>query len=276
MIYISNALYLSNLAEYGKRPALGWHSIITRSNITATSATADRPVENLWTPDTSLAWEASGTGTIYINIDNTAAKSVDYLGIAKHNFGSGGIEYTLQSSLDNVAWSDVFAPKVVTTDRAIVHHFDSTDAPYLRLRMVAVTDAPIIAHMKLGELLILEQPMYVGHAPATLSPRAKRITNGSESGQYLGQVITRRWYESECKQENADPAWVRSNLADFIDHVQIGRADDGTAQGTFFFAWRPADYPNELIYGWTDDDIKPTNQRPNGMMEYSFSIQGVK
>lgn len=276
MIYISNALYLANLEAQGTKPVIGWHSIVTRDTIAATSQLTDRPVENLWTPDTSMCWEGLSTGTMYITIDNPTAEPVNYIGIAKHNFGSGEVAYTLQESTDEFSWTDVFAEKVVTTDRAIIHHFDATDSPYFRLKMVATAEAPIIAHLKLGSLLILERPMYVGHSPATLSPKAKRIANGSESGQYLGQVVTRRWYQSECKQENCDPSWVRSNLVEFINHVQVGRNDDGTAQGTFFFAWRPADYPDEVIYGWTNDDIEPSNQRANGMMQYSFSIQGVK
>lgn len=280
MIYISNAIYLANLSEYGTRPVIGWHSIITLANLSqplTSSSNPDRPLENLWTPDTSQVWEAYGNGSTVIDIANTTGAAVDYLGIAKHNFGSQNVEYTLQSSLDKSTWTDVVSAKVVTNDNAILHYFDSVDDPYFRLKLVGTVDydAPMIAHMKLGRLLILERSMYVGHSPATLSPKSKKITNGSESGQYLGQVVTRRWYQSSCKQENCSPSWVRSNLPEFIKHVQVGREDDGTAQGTFFFAWRPSDYPGEVIYAWTDDDIEPSNQRPNGMMEYSFNMQGV-
>lgn len=275
MIYISNALYLAAITTLGKRPILGWQSIVTLANLNATSEDAERPIENAWNPDTSQYWQASTDGTIHITIDNPNQDPVDYLGIARHNFGGAAVGFTLEESDNGIDWTDVFTEQFVDDNRAIVHYFDEISALHFRLKMVSDGTNPRIAHIKLGQALILPRPIYVGHSPSTLSPRARRIVNGSETGQYLGQIVTRRWHESSCKQENLDPAWVRNNLFDFIQHTQNSLPDDGSAQGTFFWAWRPADYPREIIYAWTEDTIEPSNQRPNGFMEFSFKMQGV-
>lgn len=279
MINISNALYITALPTLGNRPIVGWQSIITLSNLSASEELASRPAINLWNPDTYLVWEADVVptdGLIYITIENTGSDAVDYIGIAKHNFGTAGIEYNLQESDNGADYTDVTDARTPTDDSAIVDYFDQSSANYFRLQLNCGATAPVIGHMKLGAALILQHPMYVGHEPETLSRYCRDIANVSDTGQYLGTVIVRRWQEGMVKQQNTEASWVRTYLTQFIQHVAIDRPDDGTPQGPFFFAWRPAVYPLECIYGWAKPgSIKPQNQSPNGDMEYDFKITGI-
>lgn len=278
MINISNALYITAIPTLGNRPIIGWQSIITTSNFSVTSETDDRPALNLWNPDTTALWESDTPptdGIINIDIANSAMDPIDYIGIARHNFGTAGIQYVLQNSTDDVTYTDVTTARTPTDDRAIVEYFDQSTAEFWRLQLDCPSTAPTIAHIKLGEALILQRPMYVGHKPETLAEYCQSITNVSDTGQYLGQVVTRRWQRGACKQQNTAPDWVRTYLVPFIQHTKLSRDDDGTPQGPFFYAWRPAAYPLEVIYGWVDGNIVPSNQRPNGMMEYEFAITGI-
>lgn len=279
MISISNSIYLSLTDSLGKRPIIGWHSVVTTTGLSASSEDTDYPILNAWNPDTASFWRSDAvptSGIIYIYINNPDDIPIDYLGIARHNFGSTGCAYTLQDSLNSVDWTDVVSSKTPTTDRAIVEYFDASTEPFWRLKLEPNgATPPELAHIKLGTALILQRPIYVGHRPATLGLVSSRSTDLGDSGQYIGQVVTRRWHQTDCIQKNTYPDWVRNYLTPFIDHTQLNREDDDTAQGAFFFAWRPTDYPLEVIYGWTEDNIMPRNQLPNGRMEYEFRIQGV-
>ena len=288
-IYISNSLYLSGTTEYdANNPIVGYHSVLTPDDITVPETTSLRPAFNAWTPDTALVWEGeaysgvSATLIQYIELANTNNVLVDYIGIGRHNFGDNGYEYTIQYSDDGGAvWLDASVPRIVGTNDSIMHYFDARTSGLFRIKIEKTgTDiaAPIIGHIKLGVALVLQRRIYVGHAPATLAKNVKRSVYGSENGQYLGQIIQRSYYKSEIKQENNTPDFVRTKIVPFINHVNGQVVVNNTAPATFFFAWRPSDYPDEVIYGWTSDNIQPQNQggdRLGGRMSWDCSIEAV-
>jgi hypothetical protein len=286
-IYISNSLYLNGGlgADFNENnPIIGYHSILLPNSFTADEPVATRPALNMWTPDTASVWEGesySGVSAPYeslITLSNPNMYYVDYIGIAKHNFGDGGYTYVFQKSADGSTWVNVTTPRILAKNDAILDYFDSINSPFFRIKLTktaAEVAAPIIAHVKLGQALVLQRRIYVGHAPATLSRRVNRIVNGSENGQYLGQEIIRSYYVSEIKQENNTPEFVRSDIVPFINHTIGETVINGTAPSTFFFAWRPSDYPTEVVYGWTNDEIVPENSRTNGMMSWSCKMECV-
>ena len=295
-IYISNSLYINGAISpdmNDNNPIIGWHSVLQPENIIASEYVSGRPAVNMWNPDTYSFWEGDSVAgdpsvstTQYVTLVNTNNAPVDYIGIAKHNLGSVGYTYTLQHSTNGGStWSNVTAPRVIATNNAIIDYFDQLTSDQFRIKLEktlsghpATIAGPIISHVKLGKALVLQRRIYVGHSPATIAKRVKKINNGSESGQYLGAIITRSYYMSECVQQNNTPAFVRTYIKPFIDHVNGHRSDDGTAPCTFFFAWRPGDYPDEIVYGWTDDNIAPKNQGSDSMggrMEWSFNMECV-
>lgn len=290
-IYISNSLFLSQTlgSDFNaNNPIIGYHSILTPSSITAPVSVSVRPAINAWSPDTSLVWEgeaysgASTTFTQYLHLANTGSESVDYIGIARHNFGSEAYEYTIQSSDDGgTNWIDRSTPKIVSKDDAILEFFDARTSGIFRIKIEKTgTDiaAPIIGHVKLGRALVLQRRIYTGHEPATLARNVKKTTYGSESGQYLGQVVHRSYYKTSLTQENNSPAFVRNSVVPFINHVNGHNVVSDTAPATFFFAWRPSDYPDEVIYGWTNDNIQPENQGGDSMggrMKWGMSIEAI-
>jgi len=290
-IYVSNSLYLTGAAGddfNANNPVIGYHSVLLPSDITAPGSVSIRPAVSAWTPDTAQVWEGEGYQGVpaqyekHLQFENSKNATINYIGIARHNFGSAQLPYTIQRS-DNggTLWYDVTAERLPRNDDAIIHYFDGVNSGLFRIRLRKFGSdiyAPIVGHVKLGKALVLQRRIYVGHAPASIAKKVKRSTYGSENGQYLGQVIQRTYLTTSIEQENNSPDFVRENIVPFIDHVNGQVVVEDTAPTTFFFAWRPSDYPNEVVYGWTRDNISPENQggdRIGGRMSWSCSVEAI-
>lgn len=272
MIHISNHLYLSNAAVQFGNPIIGYQSILTIDNVSADSNPEDAPVDNLVNEQTHQYWESDSLLTQYIYFENTVLDPIDYIGIARHNFGSGQISYKLQATDGSSpeVWFDITDDAIPENDRAIIHFFNENPYPRYRLKMVPYAGSPSyeprIAHIKLGQVLVLPQSIYVGHAPITLNRKSERINNNSENGQYLGVVQKRRYLMTSVDMKHIEPDYYRNYIDAFAEHAETG---------AFFFSWRPVDYPTEVGFGWTGGDVSPENQMPNGMMQFSFNMKAV-
>jgi hypothetical protein len=244
----------------------------------------------MWNPDTSNYWEGLTTvdaTTQYITLSNVNNSPIDYVGIARHNLGTVGYTLTIQHSTNNgSSWSSITTPRIITSDAPIISYFDSKISGLFRIKLdklstsgsPAVIVGPIIAHVKMGAVLILQRRIYVGHRPADIAKNVRKINNGSENGQYLGAIITRSYRTTEVQQQNNTPAFVRLHIKPFINHVNGHYAENGTAPCTFFFSWRPGDYPEEVVYGWTGDNIQPENQGSDSMggrMKWGFEMECI-
>lgn len=270
-VFISNTAYLAKAAVADCLPLIAWKSTLQLSDITSSGAVDLRVASNLWGADTATFWQPP-SGASSVTLANPGASSIDYIAMAKHNLGSAGITYTLSSSSDGVTYSPIGSARVVEDDSSIIDFFDASTSQFFKIEFSGGT--PIIAHIRMGSMLVLPYSIYVGHAPATLAKVVERLSQTSSVGQFLGQVVLKTNLKASLKQENVDPVFMRTQIAPFIAHANGSRLDDGTARGSFFFAWRPVDYANEVIYAWTEENIHPENQRTNGMMSFSFNMVG--
>lgn len=292
MIYITNTAFLNGTigAQYTTdNPIIFWNSVLDNSEFSATyENVTNRPASNMWNPSTASVWEGdsysgvSTTFTQYIFLENANDDDIDYIAIGKHNFGDGGYEITLQESTDGgTIWTDISTTKTPTNNDPFIEFFDSRDSGDFRIRIEKTdTDviAPIVAHVKAGLAFVLQRRIYDGHMPANLSREVRKTVNVSESGQYLGQVVMSSFHTASCQQENNTPAFARSDVVPFIAHVNGHDVNDTGAPATFFWAWRPTTYPDEIVYAWTSDNIKLENQSGDssgGRMKWGFNMQAV-
>lgn len=268
MIHVSNNLYLSSQPSLVGNPIIGYQSVLTINTVSADSDPVDTPVVNLVNEQTNQYWESDTTDEQYIYFENTGLERIDYIGIARHNFGSTQITHQLQASTGESpeVWLDVTSDSIPGDDGAIILFFDQADYLRYRLRMIPGDTPPRIAHIKLGQALVLPQSIYVGHRPITLNRKAEVINNTSENGQFLGRIEKRRYLSTAVEMTHITPAFYRSDVDPFAEHA---------ITGAFFFAWRPVQYPTEVGFGWTDGDVSPENQMPNGMMQFGFSMTAV-
>jgi hypothetical protein len=283
-IYISNSLYIAGIdADINENnPIIGYQSVLTPSGIIASDTVFGRSPGNMWTPDTSNVWQgedATTSTTQYITLINQFNDPIDYIGVARHNFGTVGFTYTIQHSTDGGStWADVAGPRVIATNNAIVDYFDSLLSGQFRIRLqktAATIAAPIIAHVKMGEALVLQRRIHADYEPP-LCDYVKKIQNVSESGQFLGQIVVRKYKKpGAIKQSNNTPEFVREKIIPFIQHCNGQVEVEDTSVSTFFWAWRPSDYPDEVVYCWSPSIEMPTNQSGKSHMTWSAEIEAV-
>lgn len=269
MIYITPAVALATDPQDANAPWIGYHSVLTRSNVTADEEAEGFPVTNVVTTSTSPVeqWKGTSTAAQNIQVFEGGSQECDYFAVAKHNFGSTGATIKLQNSADAVTWADVTEDIAPGDDNAIMFRFDGATTNYWRLHITPGSAAPRVTVLYLGLLLVGQRRIYVGHTPLTLGRNQVVTTGLSEDGAFLGRVKRREFLASAVDFKNLTPAWYRTKFDPFAE---------ASAERPFFWAWRPGSYPLEVGYAWVDGGIKPSNQLSNGMMQVAFEMQGVR
>jgi hypothetical protein len=249
----------------GNSPLIGYANQVTTSSVAATTANASYPVSNLANPATHLQWKGTATSaTEYITI--TPSGAVDYLAIARHNFGTAAITVVAQTTVDSGAtWVDQ-ATILPGTDEPILFWFASDTYDTVRLKLTVGATLPALAVLYAGALLRLQRHVYVGHTPITMGRDVKSANGMSEAGHFLGRVVVGEGRSTSLPMENLTPSWYRTYMDPFVIAAQ---------ERPFFFAWRPGDYPLEIGYCWLTNSPRPTNQRSNGMMQVEFQMAGI-
>jgi hypothetical protein len=245
---------------------IGYRSLITRSNISADSEEVYFEVVNVANVATNLFWRSTSLDEQYITINAGLNAGIDYVGFANHNFGTGGIAYQVEGSDDGVDWTLISDELIPDSDAPHVQKFPLAVHTMYRIRLLPDVTLPRAAVIYLGKMLVLQRRIYVGHTPITMGRDTTFTTNRSESGHFLGRTIRRESRQSAVDLRNITPEWYRSYFDDFAE---------ASRTRPFFWAWRPAQYPLEVGYVWTTDDIVPKNQRSNGMMQVGFKVQGI-
>lgn len=271
MIVISNALALSpSLVLSANHPVVGWQNLVTAGGIAADHEDADYPAVNLANPSTSVKqqWRSDSTAEQYVTFTVTSESEVDYVGIARHNFGSAQIEVSVEyPDPDNEGeWLELIEPHLLANDEPAIFRFEPTFLSTIRLKMVPDATAPRLAVCYVGKLLVLQRKIYVGHTPLNLGCQAEVQTDISESGEFLGRTLLREERSTSVSLQNLTPDWYRENMAPFVLAAR---------SRPFFFAWRPSEYPEEAGFAWATNSPRPVNQRSNGMVSVSLSIGGL-
>lgn len=266
MIVFSPSLVLSASPTLGpNNPVIGWRNLVTLAGVTADDEDADYPATNLANPSTNLRWQSDTTDEQYLTFDVETEDEVDYVGIARHNFGTGQITVSVEY-YDGADWVELIPEFIPADDAPLLMRFEPTMLEQIRVRLQPTATAPRAAVAYVGLLLVLQHKIYVGHNPLPLSRSADVLTGMSESGEFLGRVVLSERLGTGVSLTNLTPAWVRAELWPFI----VASKD-----APFFFAWRPTEYPLEVGYAWLTNSPKPTNSKNNGMMACDLDLGGV-
>lgn len=254
--------FLSATAEV--MPVIAYDNIVTIGAVEATSEDADFPAVNLANPATHLKWKEAVTSpeideyiTITVPPDTSTSPvsngAIDYVAIAKHNFGTAGCVVSVEITVDTSSPVAGFVELLSTTptdDAPIIFQFEPTQASYVRLRIQPGTLTRELAVIYAGTLLTLERSIKidVSHIPINLG-RKNEILNGmSESGNFVGRIIRNQRQESKAEFSHFTNAWYRAYFDPFVIE----------ARGIpFFFAWAPATYPTDVGYCWLTKDATP-------------------
>jgi hypothetical protein len=263
MIYISNSLTLTRPArEEPNRPVLCWKNYVEPGNI-ATDAAEFSFLDNIANPSTALYATFDTLDEFCVTVD-TGGREIDYIGLARHNMDESA---EIRVSI-TFGGSDFFLTDwIPVSDKQVFLTLFSVASPdgikvCIRGQVRPVTIGVLYA----GLATKLQRNLYVGHTPINLGRKTNRIGGLSDSGQYLGEVVTRRTLRTKISLQNLTPLWYRDVLDEYFR--QMNRAPA-------FWAWRPQTYPNEVAYVWVLGDPQPSNQLSNGMMQVDFDVEGI-
>lgn len=268
MIYTTPAVVLATTPDTENNPWIGYHTVVTFSNLSSDTVAEGFPVTNVANVSTAEKWRAATDQTQGIIVHEGGSQECDYLALARHNLGSSGTTLKVQTSPDAVTWTDASEEIAPATDYAIMYRFEATTANYWRVLLTPPVDGiPEISILFLGKLLVLQRRIYVGHTPLTLG-RSQNVTVGrSDNGQFLGLYLRSQTLETSVALKNLTPDWYRTLFDPFAASM---------ASRPFFFAWRPDTYPEEVGYAWNTKGVDVSNQSPNGLMQVTFPMEGIR
>lgn len=245
-------------------PRIGYESIITENNITASSQAAGFPASSLANPLTYEQWRPE-SGTASITVDYGETVPADYLGIGGgHNLSVVAATVKIEWSVDGDSWTTLkeFKPGNL---RPVMLIFDTVEARYWRATFEA--DDPVqVGALYIGEALAMQQPIYGGVTPITMARETEFANNQSETNQFLGRSIIREGVGFSLSFKHLTASWVR----EYLDPAIIA-----LRERPCFVAWNPLEFPEEISYCWTTDDIQPKNMGLADFMEVSMSFKGM-
>ena len=244
-------------------PMFGIDSIVTDGLITVT-ATANYPKSNLANPATFLKWQNSAATATNMTLAVTTGY-INYVGVAAHNLGTIGAAITIQGDSGD-GYVDLTTVVTPPNDQPLIFLFTRHQYVGIRLVLGAGSAAHEMAVLYVGDKLLSQRNIYVGHNPITLNPRLNVVNGRSENGQFLGRIIVGERRETSVELSELSPMWVRGNLMPFLTAAKAR---------PFFFAWRPANYSTEVGFCWLTSDPVVTNSRANGMMSTTLNMAGI-
>lgn len=225
-------------------PRIYHHNLVAFDTITAEQETTANPATNLANSDTSLSWKSGSTASQKLTVLFDYTDPIDYVAFARHNFADGGASITSIEILDPGGdpdtpgdWTEVVGANVLADNLATVFQFTATVANGLRITLNPGTVAPEAAVMYCGTSLPLTYGLPVGHMPIKYARQSRGFGATAESGDRLGYVELGATLSGNIVQKDLDPVWYRENLKD------IGMEGK---RSTFFFAWDPENYPDEV------------------------------
>jgi hypothetical protein len=248
-------------------PVIGMHNLVTATSIVASDEDPLWPASNLGNPSTWLEWRGESDGTVYLTVTTDYVDEIDYIAVAKHNWGSEQIPVTIEGYIDG-DWEELLGERLLANDSPVMFRFTAQSLSQIRIKLeVADEDhLPRAAVVYCGKLLTLPRKIYVEHTPLPYG-RKTEIQNGrSESGNFLGRVMIGAWRESVIPLSLMPPAWHRQYGDAFIEQA---------ATLPFFFAWRPETYPDEVGFCWLTEDPMPKPVSPANLDAYDLKVSGV-
>lgn len=248
------------------KPLIGWRNYVNYSNITAEYEDPFYPVTNLGNAATNSEWRSTSTDEQTIEVEVGGGLIVDYIGIARHNLGSSGTVIYIDALIagegtDN--WTRIFDGQILGRDTPAVLRFDELYPVRIRITLVPDGVIPKVAVLYIGKLTVMEKGMLQDVTPILYSNRTDIVTGRSESGDFLGRVITDQTKEVNYSFENVSYDWFKQEMGEFAE----------TSMTTpFFFAWLPKSFPEEVGYGWLNTDLNPSAFHYTGGYTVNFSL----
>ncbi|MGQ4273390.1 hypothetical protein [Terrihabitans sp. B22-R8] len=272
MIVISKSLalaYRENPVLWADTPVFGWRNVVTFSNINADKEAAAFPAANLANESTGLRWQGIDAGAHVLTVTPPMGEPLDYVGLARHNFGTGriGVRVEAEDPDDPGSFGMVVEDFMPANDAALFVRFAPVITTALRIiLMPAMGISPRAAVLYAGRATVMPRGVEPGYTPLVHGIETDVQNNRSERGNFLGRIVRSRQLTSSVSFRFLDAAWFRSEMVPFIRSAQ---------EAPFFFAWAPQSHPDEAGYAWLKDDPSATIANPDGSFDLNLSMSGI-
>lgn len=253
---------------------MGWHNVVTSQNVTAGTEEQFFPAVNLATNRTPERWQATDTSEQRIIVEPDYIGDLDYIAVARHNFGSAQIAVTVQgyTEVDELsgqpAWFGLVQETMLANDQAVIFRFEPQPLVGVSLLLRTGTAPARAAVLYLGKLLILEPYIQLDFTPLPLGLVADYTADVTETGEYLGNLVLSRRLESTLQLQYLSAEWYRAEMDPFVK---------ATATDPFFFAWDPLNYPLESGFAWIKpgSDPRPAIHLHDGRLSITLEMAGI-
>jgi len=204
----------------------------------------------------------------YIDVDladsGTDTGMVDCLALVMYGLLGGTV--TISTSYNGVTYTEI-KEHTFLQDGAVMIYLDSpVSSLYFRLHFYK--QAPGVAkiiNVMLGQYLEFERCLMKSHAPAPYQRNNEFITNLSGNGQFIGRSLIKKGVESSINFDMITASWGRADFQRFVESA-INKA--------YYLSWNPSEYPNEVVFGWTDEDIGISYTGDGALMSASWAFKG--
>lgn len=252
-----------------------WLRDLGASAITVSSESEDGPKDAPLREETWEFWRPTSLPATWV-VDMGAPRDVDYVGLV-HTLGSSGCSVEVETSdgtvgsptADGFVYTTLASAVLPSNDAPLMFLDESRSCRYIRLTIEdggSAEDMPTIAVVYAGEQLAMQRAIYGGHSPITLSRESVLTRTLSKGGQFLGQSFRRHGVVGGAAFKHLTASWYRENFDPFVKAAR---------RYPFFFAWRPEDFPEEVAYAWSQDDIRPSNMGVLSYMQVAFNMSGI-
>ena len=272
-IVIPNAYALALAAtEDANHPIIGYDNVVTVDTVTADQADTDYPATNLASPSTAELWKSGSTAAQKVTVLFDAA-TVDYIGLARHNLGSGLCPVTIQglppsgNAGTDGDWVELVAQQLLADDSPVIFRFTPGIYKGLRLKLVPASVQPQAAVLYCGALLVFERGVQVGFTPINYGRQPNVVNLRSQGGDFLGRIVLGGTLVTSATIIDLSPDWYRSTLDPFFA---------ASATTPFFWAWSPQDYPAEVGFAWLTSDPMPVVSQLPGYINVALQMEGIR
>ena len=282
MIILSQSIVLAPKTNPLGTPIFGWRTLVTAGNVSATSEADGFPASNVANRATYQTWKAEGIASppedeyLTVTIPENEIDPIDYLAVAVHNFGTGQIAVSVEGASELVGspadydWQELVEESIPANDDPIIFRFTPQSLIAVRLRMqpslAETPEAPFAGVVYVGKLLVCERGTHADHVPINLA-RQSEVENGmSETGQFVGRNTLRESRSTTFALKLLRSTWFTTSMQPFLDDA---------VDNPFFFAWRPAAFPNDVGYCWLKNDPQPAVHFETGRKAVDLQLGGV-
>lgn len=264
MIVLAYSLLATPPADYEPwLPIIGWQNLVTAANIEADDEDPDFPAVRLANPNTNELWLSTILTTQYVTVTLESPEEIDYVAIARHNWGTAGITVSIEGYTTADGWVEIVEEFIPADDTPLICRFAAASYEAVRIKLQPDATEPLAGVVYVGALLVLEWGVQAGHTPLPYGRERNIVAGRSESGEYLGRIQSGGARKSRAEIRNLSADFYRESVDPFF-----------AFGGPFFFAWDPQDHPTEVGYAWCVNDPVPVPEL-DGRISISLDMEAI-